>query len=62
METVMFGAALTVTVAVALFEPSATLVATTWKVPGFPGAVYLPEPSMLPPFAPSWMDQVTSVD
>jgi hypothetical protein len=29
----------TVTVAVALFEPSATLVATTWKVPAVEGAV-----------------------
>ena len=42
MDTVMFGAAVTVTVACALLEVSATLVATTWKVPGFPGAVYRP--------------------
>src|SRR5262249_10599360 len=60
METTMFGAAVMVTAAVALFEASATLVATTWKVPAPPGAVYLPEPSTLPPAAPSWMDQVTS--
>jgi hypothetical protein len=45
METVMFGAAVTVTAAVALLDWSATLVATTWKVPAVPGAVYLPEPS-----------------
>jgi len=29
----------TVTVALPLLEGSATLVATTWKVPGVPGAV-----------------------
>ena len=37
METAMLG--ITVTVALACFELSATLVATTWKVPGVPGAV-----------------------
>src|SRR5690349_9865145 len=61
-DTVTFGAAVTVTVAWPLFELSATLVATTWKVPGDPGAVYRPEPSTLPPDAPSWTDQVTAVD
>jgi hypothetical protein len=62
METVMFGAGVTVTAAVALLDGSATLVATTWNVPAVPGAVYLPEPSMLPPLAPSSTDQLTSVD
>jgi hypothetical protein len=61
-DTVTFGAAVTVTVARPLFEASATLVATTWKVPGLPGAVYRPEPSTFPPDAPSWTDQVTPVD
>ncbi len=37
MVTAMFG--LTVTVAVSFLVGSATLVATTWKVPGVPGAV-----------------------
>ena len=37
IETAMGG--ITVTVAVALLEVSATLVATTWKVPAVPGAV-----------------------
>jgi len=36
-ETAMGGR--TVIVALAFFEVSATLVATTWKVPGAPGAV-----------------------
>src|SRR5262249_29078975 len=62
METVMFGAALTLTVAVALFEGSARLVAAVGVVAGGSGAVDRPEPSTLPPLAPSWTDQVTSVD
>ena len=33
------GAAVTVTVAVAVFVVSATLFATTWQVPAAPGAV-----------------------
>ena len=36
--TAMIGA-VTVIVAVSFFEVSATLVATTWYVPGVPGAV-----------------------
>jgi hypothetical protein len=51
----------TVTVAVALLVVSATLVATTWKVPADAGAVYCPEPFTLPP-PDSWTDQVTAVD
>src|SRR5678816_107629 len=39
----------TVTVASALREGSAALVATTWKVPVVPGAVYLPVASTDPP-------------
>jgi len=38
IETVTEGVAVTKTVAVAPFEGSATLVATTWKVPFVPGA------------------------
>ena len=38
-DTEMLGVWVTVTVAWALFEGSAALVATTWKVPGAPGAV-----------------------
>ena len=41
--------ALTVTVATADFEVSATLVATTWKVPGVEGAVYRPLLDTEPP-------------
>ena len=51
----------TMTVAVALLLVSATLVATTWKVPADPGAVYCPEPFTLPP-PDSCTDQVTAVD
>ena len=39
----------TVTVASAVREESAALVAMTWKVPAVPGAVYLPDPSTEPP-------------
>ena len=39
IETAMLGAAVTVMVAVALFEGSATLVATTWEGTGLAGAV-----------------------
>src|SRR4029453_14712389 len=52
----------TVTVALSLLEGSATLVATTWYVPAEPGALYWPEPSIDPPAAPSWTDQVTAGD
>jgi len=52
----------TVTVAEPLSVLSATLVATTWKVPALAGAVYVPAPLMLPPAAPSWIDQLTAVD
>src|SRR5262249_32785890 len=52
----------TVTVAEALWLLSATLVAMTWKVPALAGAVYTPEPLMVPPGAPSWTDQLTAVD
>jgi hypothetical protein len=45
------------TVAVWLFVVSALLVATTWKVPKLPGAVYIPVEEMVPPAAPSAMDQ-----
>ena len=34
-------------------EVSATLVATTWKAPAVPGAVYRPDASTPPPLAPS---------
>ena len=37
--TEIWAAAVTVTVAVAVFDGSATLVATTWNVPAEPGAV-----------------------
>ena len=38
-ETVTTGVVVTEMVAMAVFEGSATLVATTWKVPVLPGAV-----------------------
>lgn len=60
MTTEMSGE--TLTVALSFLVASATLVATTWNVPGVAGAVYLPAASMLPPAAPSWTDQVTAVD
>ncbi len=56
------GAAVTVTVAEALSVLSATLVAMTWKVPALDGAVYRPDPLMVPPAAPSCTDQLTAVD
>ena len=39
IETATEGAAVTSTVATAVFEGSAMLVATTWAVPGLAGAV-----------------------
>jgi len=54
--TVMTG--ITVTVAVSLLDVSATLVATTWKVPVFAGALYFPDASTAPPPA-SGTDHVT---
>ena len=48
----------TVTVAVSLFDGSATLVATTWYVPAAAGAVYWPDESTVPPRT-SCTDQVT---
>jgi hypothetical protein len=51
----------TVTVATAQREGSATLVATTWKVPADAGALYLPEASMVPPPL-SRTDQLTALD
>jgi hypothetical protein len=50
-----------VTAADALTVASATLVATTWKVPKVFGAVYTPELVIDPPVAPSWTDHVTAV-
>src|SRR5689334_6853457 len=41
---------------------SAALVATTWKVPAVPGAVYLPVASTVPPLLPSCTDQVTETE
>src|SRR5215468_11990032 len=55
------GGAVTVTVALLDFEVSATEVATTWYVPAFAGAVYMPEELIVPPPA-SWTLQVTAVD
>jgi len=47
--------------AVSIFDASATLVATTWKVPALAGAMYWPAESNDPPPASS-TDQVTPVD
>ena len=55
------GAEPTFTVAVSIFEASATLVATTWYVHSFDGAVYRPAESTVPPPA-SCTDQVTAAD
>jgi hypothetical protein len=51
-----------VTVALSDLEGSATLVATTWNVPGAAGAMYLPLESTVPPAEPSRNDQVTADD
>jgi hypothetical protein len=51
----------TVIVAVADFEGSAWLVATTWYVPEVFGALYTPAVVIVPPALPSWIDQVTAV-
>src|SRR4051812_22601857 len=58
-EIVTVGPA-TATVALPDLELSATLVATTWKVPGVPGAVYVPLELTVPPAGPSCTDQVTA--
>jgi hypothetical protein len=55
------GTETTFTVAVSIFEVSATLVATTWYVPSVDGAVYRPAESTIPPPA-SCTDQVTATD
>jgi hypothetical protein len=59
IDTAADGAA-TATVATSDFVGSATLVATTWKVPAVPGAVYAPVEFTVPPPA-SCTDHVTEV-
>ncbi len=61
IETAITGVGVTVTVAVPVFEVSATLVATTWYVPATAGAVYTPVALTVPPRS-SCTDQVTDVD
>jgi hypothetical protein len=50
----------TATIATSDLVGSATLVATTWKVPAVPGAVYVPVEFTVPPLA-SCTDHVTEV-
>jgi hypothetical protein len=61
IATTMFGTAVTSTVATSVWNGSATLATTTWKVPVSAGARYAPVSSTVPPPA-SWTDQVTAVD
>ena len=53
IETVMTGVAVTVTVAVALFEGSATLFATTWNVPWLRGRCSGQRRRYFPPAPPA---------
>jgi hypothetical protein len=59
--TVTTGGAVTVTVAVSLFDGSALLVATTWQVRAVAGAVYTPACVTEPQPEVSRTDQVTAV-
>ena len=61
IETETPGGPVTVTTAVSALPGSATLVATTWKVPDATGAVYVPAGSIEPPAGPSLIAQDTRV-